>query len=151
MKVTRAVIFGSGMCLVLGFGATAHPVQGSSPSQNASSNAAPPPAAQSATPPSGRSNSKMDPDAPENDDALHLTDEQKEKIKSIREDAKQRALDIQKDTSLGDDVKGRKLKQIRKETRAQVFAVMTPDQQQQWIAEQRARREAKRTGSASPQ
>ena len=151
MKVTRAVIFGSGMCLLLGFGATANPVHGRSPGQNASSNAAPPPVAQSAKPQGGKSPGKMEPDAPENDDALHLTDEQKEKIKSIREDAKQRALDIQKDTSLSDDVKERKLKQIRKETRAQVFAVMTPDQQQQWIAEQRARREAKRTGSASPQ
>jgi Spy/CpxP family protein refolding chaperone len=139
------VILGVGTCLCLVFAVAAHPRQGSSSGQNPSSTA------QSPKPQAGKATSKMDADAPENDDALHLTDEQKEKIKSIREDAKQRVLDIQKDTSLSDDVKQRNVKQIRKETRAQVFAVMTPEQQQQWIAEQRARREAKRTGSASPQ
>ena len=151
MKLTKAIIWVGGMCLFLGFASAAHPRQGGSSGQNPSSAAAPSSAAQSAKPQGSKASGKMDADAPENDDALHLTDEQKEKIKSIREDAKQRALDVQKDTSLSDDVKERKVKQIRKETRAQVFAVLTPDQQQQWIAEQRAHREAKRTGSASPQ
>lgn len=150
MKMS-GVILGGGMCLCLLLAVAAHPRQGSSSGQNPSSNGGAPSTAQSPKPQAGKATSKMDADAPENDDALHLTDEQKEKIKSIREDAKQRVLDIQKDTSVGDDVKERKFKQIRKETRAQVFAVMTPEQQQQWIAEQRARREAKRTGSASPQ
>ena len=149
MEVTRAIILSGATCLLLGFAIAAHSRQSSSPGQNPSSNTAPS-AAQSAKP-QGKASGKTDGDTPENDDALHLTDEQKEKIKSIREDAKQRVLDVQKDTSLSDDVKERKVKLIRKETRAQVFAVMTPDQQQQWIAEQRARREAKRTGSASPQ
>lgn len=150
MNLTKAIILVGGMCLFLGFATAAHRRQGGSSGQNPSSAAAPSSAAQSAKP-QGKASGKMDADAPENDDALHLTDEQKEKIKSIREDAKQRVLDVQKDTSLSDDVKERKVKQIRKETRAQVFAVMTPDQQRQWIAEQRGRREAKRTGSASPQ
>jgi hypothetical protein len=150
MKLTKAIILIGGMCLFLGFATAVHPRQGGSSGQNPSSAAAPSSAAQSAKP-QGKASGKMDGDTPENDDALHLSDEQKEKIKSIREDAKQRVLDVQKDTSLSDDVKERKVKQIRKETRAQVFAAMTPDQQRQWIAEQRARREAKRTGSASPQ
>jgi Spy/CpxP family protein refolding chaperone len=150
MKITRALILSGTMCLFLGFGAAAQTLVGASAGQNPSPSAAPP-TAQPAKPQSSKGAGKMDADAPENDDALHLTDEQKEKIKSIREDAKQRVLDAQKDTSLSDDVKERKVKQIRKETRAQVFAVMTPDQQRQWITEQRARREAKRTGSASPQ
>jgi hypothetical protein len=150
MKLTKAIIGVGWMCLFLGFATAAHPRQASSSGQNPSSAAAPSSAAQSAKP-QGKASGKMDADTPENDDALHLSDEQKEKIKSIREDAKQRVLDAQKDTSLSDDVKERKVKQIRKETRAQVFAVMTPDQQRQWIAEQRARREAKHTGSTSPQ
>jgi Spy/CpxP family protein refolding chaperone len=150
MKMTRRIILSAGMCLLLGFAAAVQPRQGAA-GQNPSSNGGAPSTAQSPKPPAGKATGKMDADAPENDDVLHLTDEQKEKIKAIREDAKQRVLDVQKDTSLSDEVKERKLKQIRKETRAQVFAAMTPEQQQQWIAEQRARREAKRTGSASPQ
>ena len=148
MKITRALILSGTMCLFPGFGAAGHTLVGASAGQNPSSSAA---TAQPAKPQSTKGAGKMDADAPENDDALHLTDEQKEKIKSIREDAKQRVLDVQKDASLSDDVKERKVKQTRKETRAQVFAVLTPDQQRQWIAEQRVRREAKRTGGASPQ
>ncbi len=149
MKMTRAIILSGGMCLILGFAATVYAKQSGSSGQSPSSNAAPPPAAQSAKPQGDKSTAKFDPDLPENDDALHLMDEQKDRIRSIREDAKQRTLEVQKDKSLSDDVKERKVKQIRKETRAQVFAVMTPGQQQQWIAEQRARRAAKRAGSPS--
>ncbi|MFZ0523758.1 MAG: hypothetical protein WAL95_22225 [Candidatus Acidiferrales bacterium] len=136
------------MCLAVTLAIAAGAQQGGSSNPSPSPNAAP---TSPAPPATGRSKgaSKLDPDVPENDDALHLTDEQKDKIKSIREDAKQRALDAQKDKSLSDDVKERKLKQIRKETRAQVFAAMTPEQQQQWIMEQRARRAAKRAGSTS--
>jgi Spy/CpxP family protein refolding chaperone len=148
MKIVRAIILTGGMCMVLGLAVASGAQQGSS-NPSPSSNAAP----TSPAPPAAARNSKgadkLDPDAPENDDALHLTDEQKDKIKTIREDAKQRVLDVQKDKSLSDDVKERKVKQIRKETRAQVFAVMTPEQQQQWIVEQRARRAAKRAGSTS--
>jgi Spy/CpxP family protein refolding chaperone len=148
MKVIRTIILTGGMCLAATLATAAGAQQGGS-STPPSPNAAPASPAPPATGRSSKGASKLDPDAPENDDALHLTDEQRDKIKSIREDAKQRALDVQKDKSLSDDVKERKLKQIRKETRAQVFAVMTPDQQQQWIAEQRARRAAKRAGSTS--
>jgi Spy/CpxP family protein refolding chaperone len=98
----------------------------------------------------GKPSASDDADTPENDDSLKLTDDQKDKIKSIRKDAKDKVRDVQKDTSLNDDIKERKLKQIKKETRAQVWAVMTPEQQRQWAAELRERREAKKSGGKSP-
>ncbi|MFZ0882287.1 MAG: hypothetical protein WAN14_02735 [Candidatus Acidiferrales bacterium] len=149
MKMIRTIILTGAMCLAVTLAIAAGAQQRGSSNPSPSPNAAPASPAPPATAHGNKGASKLDPDAPENDDALHLTDEQKDKIKSIREDAKQRALDVQKDKSLSDDVKERKLKQIRKETRAQVFAAMTPEQQQQWIMEQRARRAAKRAGSTS--
>lgn len=149
MKMIRTIVLTGGICLALTLAVAAGTQQGSSSTPSPSPNAAPASPTPPATAHSSKGASKLDPDAPENDDALHLTDEQEDKIKFIREDAKERVLDVQKDKSLSDDVKDRKLKQIRKETRAQVFAVMTPEQQQQWITEQRARRAAKRAGSTS--
>jgi hypothetical protein len=85
------------------------------------------------------------PDAIENDEALNLTPEQKDKVASIRSAAKQQMSDVEKDKTLTDDQRTKKMKQITKETRAQVFAVLSPDQQKTWSAEQRERREAKKT------
>jgi Spy/CpxP family protein refolding chaperone len=82
-------------------------------------------------------------DAPENDPALQLTDDQKARIKTIRDDGNQQIQTVQKDTSLTADQKERKVKLIRKTTRAQVFAVLTPDQQKTWSWEQHERRDAK--------
>ena len=82
-------------------------------------------------------------DAPENDPALQLTDDQKARIKTIRDDANQQIQAIQKDASLTSDQKERKVKLIRKTTRAQVFAVLTPDQQKTWSWEQHEKRDAK--------
>jgi Spy/CpxP family protein refolding chaperone len=82
-------------------------------------------------------------DAPENDPALQLTDDQKAKIKTIRDDASQQVKDVQKDTTLTDDQKERKIKMIRKTTRAQVFAVLTSDQQKAWSGEQHEKHEGK--------
>lgn len=82
-------------------------------------------------------------DAPENDPVLQLTDDQKVKIKSIRDDASQQIQAAQKDITLTDDQKDRKVKQIRKVARAQVFAVLTPEQQKTWSGEQHERRGAK--------
>jgi Spy/CpxP family protein refolding chaperone len=82
-------------------------------------------------------------DAPENDPALQLTDDQKAKIKTIRDDASQQLKDVQKDTTLTDDQKERKVKMIRKTTRAQVFAVLTLDQQKTWSGEQHEKHEGK--------
>lgn len=96
---------------------------------------------------SSQDTGKMNADTPEDDAALKLTDEQKAQIKAIRVDAKASLQSAQKDSSLSDTEKKQKLKQIRKDTRRQVWAVMTPEQQKQWAAEQRERRETKRSGS----
>jgi Skp family chaperone for outer membrane proteins len=134
MKVTEAIVLTGGMCLILGLAMATQAQQSRASGASAASNV-------------GKTTDKADANAPENDDALHLTDAQKEKIKSIRADAKQRALEVQKDASLSDDVKERKIREIKKETRVQVWGAMTPEQQQQWANEQRARREARREES----
>jgi Spy/CpxP family protein refolding chaperone len=86
----------------------------------------------------------MDADTPENDPALNLTDDQKDKIKAIREDVKDQLKALKKDTSLTDEQRQQKMKQIKMDTRKQVWAVMTPEQQKIWAQEQRERRQAKR-------
>lgn len=83
------------------------------------------------------------PDAIENDVTLHLTDDQKAKIKAIRDDADLQVQAVGKDTTLTDDQKERRVKLIHKETRAKVFAVLTPDQQKTWGAEQHERHDAR--------
>jgi Spy/CpxP family protein refolding chaperone len=144
MKTFKAIVFTAGLGLILGFAGTGNAQQSGSSGESGSSNAAAP---SSKAQQSSKSTGKLDAEAPENDDALHLTDEQKDKIKSIREDAKQKVLDVQKDSSLSNEAKEHKVREIRKETRAQVWGAMTPDQQQQWANEQRARREARRADS----
>ncbi|MGB8837718.1 MAG: hypothetical protein WCC67_13285, partial [Candidatus Acidiferrales bacterium] len=107
MRMIKTLVGICGLCLILGLAAAGEARQGAGSSQSPASNAAPPPSAQTAKPQGAKSNAKLDADAPENDDALHLTDEQKDKIKSVREDAKQRVLEVQKDSTLSDDVKER--------------------------------------------
>jgi Spy/CpxP family protein refolding chaperone len=100
-------------------------------------------AAQSSAKPSSN------PDAIENDDSLNLTQDQKDKIKSIREDAKKQKQDIEKDKTLTPDQQTKQVKDITKQTRAQVFAVLTPEQQKAWSAEQRERRMEKKAAKSS--
>ena len=82
-------------------------------------------------------------DAPEDDASLNLTDDQKSQIKSIREDSKQQMAAVDKDTTLTDEQKQRKAKQIKMATRKQVWGVLTPEQQKAWAEEARERHEAK--------
>jgi len=89
------------------------------------------------------------PDAIENDDSLNLTQDQKDKIKSIREDARKQKQDVEKDKTLTPDQQTKQLKAITKQTRAQVFAVLTPEQQKVWGAEQRERRMEKKAAKSS--
>ena len=110
----------------------------------------PAPASGSSAPQTAKGSGRMNPDAPEEDAALNLTDDQKSKIAAIRADTKDQLKAIQKDTTLTDDARQQKIKELRKTTRAQVWAVMTPDQQKQWAAEARAKREARRQGGAAP-
>jgi len=89
------------------------------------------------------------PDAIENDDSLNLTQDQKDKIKSIRDDARKQKQDIEKDKTLTPDQQTKQIKDITKQTRAQVFAVLTPEQQKAWSAEQRQRRMEKKAAKSS--
>ena len=104
-------------------------------------------AAQATTQSSAKPSSN--PDAIENDDSLNLTPDQKDKIKSIREDAKKQKQDIEKDKTLTPDQQTKQIKDITKQTRAQVFAVLTPEQQKAWSAEQRERRMEKKAAKSS--
>jgi len=121
---------------------TAAPADGqqngsSTPAKDASPPKASAPVKETAAKPYGNA------DAPENNPALQLTDDQKAKIKTIRDDANQQILAAEKDASLTADQKERKIKLIRKTARAQVFAVLTPDQQKTWSWEQHEKHEPK--------
>jgi Spy/CpxP family protein refolding chaperone len=89
------------------------------------------------------------PDAIENDDSLNLTQDQKDKIKAIRDDARKQKQDIEKDKTLTPDQQTKQIKAITKQTRAQVFAVLTPEQQKAWSEEQRERRIEKKAAKSS--
>ena len=91
----------------------------------------------------------MSADTPEDDAALNLTDEQKARIKTIREDGKAQVAALGKDASLSEEARKQKLKVIRKDIRRQVWGVMTPEQRNQWAAEQRELREHKHGGGAA--
>jgi periplasmic protein CpxP/Spy len=107
------------------------------PTRAQQSSPATPPSKPPATRPQGNA------DEPENDAALYLTEDQKTRIKAIRADADLQIQAAAKDPALAPEQKDRRVKQIRKATRAQVFAVLTPDQQKTWSAQQREKREAK--------
>jgi Spy/CpxP family protein refolding chaperone len=90
---------------------------------------------------------KADPDTPEADDSLKLTDDQKTRIKSIRDDAQVQLKAMQKDKTLNDDQKQKKAKQIKMDTRKNVWSVLTAEQRTIWAEEARQRREAKTRGT----
>jgi Spy/CpxP family protein refolding chaperone len=133
MKPTIALLLPFALLVALAQAAPARAQQNGSP--------APPKAAapskEAAAKPYGNA------DVPENDPTLQLTDDQKAKIKVIRDDANQQIQAAEKDTSLTADQKERKIKLIRKTARAQVFAVLTPDQQKTWSWEQHEKHEAR--------
>lgn len=74
-------------------------------------------------------------------ESLSLTDDQKAKVKDIFADAKTKHQAVANDTSLSDDQKKGKLKELREGTLAKVNAVLTPDQQ----TELRSKLEAAKT------
>ena len=108
-----------------------------------------PGAAASTRSPQASPGDKTDPDTPEADDALKLTDDQKARIKSIRDDAQDQVKAMQKDKTLSDDQRQKKAKQIKMDTRKQVWSVLTAEQRTIWAEEARQRREAR--NHASPQ
>jgi len=137
MKIAKLLPLAA--CLLLGFAITA---------SVASAKAA----ARTQTAATPAQSGKLDPEAPETDIALNLTDDQKSQIAAIRSDAKDQMKAINKDKTLSDTDKETQLKTLKKSTRAKVWAVLTPEQRTQWAAEAREHRQAKKSaGSASPQ
>jgi Spy/CpxP family protein refolding chaperone len=114
---------------------------GNSPSQDSATK--PAPAKDAASPKDPALKPQGNADDPENYASLMLTEDQKARIKAIRDDSALQIAAAHKDKTLTDEQKERRIKEIRKATRAQVFAVLTPDQQKTWSYEQRQRREAK--------
>jgi Spy/CpxP family protein refolding chaperone len=61
---------------------------------------------------------------------LQLTDEQKTRIKSIVENARQQARTIRDDTSLTREQKRNQLRELRRSTRQEIGSVLTPEQRE---------------------
>ena len=133
MKLTLAPLLPLALLFALALQAPASAQQSTPPP--------PPKAAPASTEPAAKPQGNAD--APESDPARYLTTDQKARIKAIREGAELQVQAAEKDASLTPEQKERRIKGIRKATRAQVFAVLTPDQQKTWSAEQREKREAK--------
>lgn len=141
MKTNKVILGLGAMALIFGLSISTQARQ--------SGAAAPPDSVQASSPQGGHGGGGgMDADMPENDPAMNLTDDQKTKIAAIRADAKDQMKAVKKDTSLTDEQRQQKMKQIHMDTRKQVWAVMTPEQQKTWAQEQRTRREAKKAGEA---
>jgi Spy/CpxP family protein refolding chaperone len=62
-------------------------------------------------------------------DSLNLTDDQKAKVKDILADAKTKRQAVMTDTSLNEDQKHAKMKELHEATMAKMNEVLTPDQQ----------------------
>ena len=150
MNTVKVVALICSMALGFVFAGAAKAQQGGGSAPAHPAGGAPATSAAGGSTQSGGSAAAMNADTPEDDASLNLTDEQKTQIKAIKEDAKQQIQAMQKDSSLSDEAKQQKLKVIRKDTRRQVWGVMTPEQQKQWAAEQRERRDNKHGGSSAP-
>jgi Spy/CpxP family protein refolding chaperone len=150
IKVTAVAVV-CGFTLSLGCARPARGQQGGGSAAGHPAGAAPASGAAAGYAQTGGKPGAMSADTPEDDAALNLTDDQKAKIKAIRDDAQQRIAATQKDSSLSDEARQQKLKLIHKDTRRQVWGVMTPEQQKQWAAEQRERRDNKHGGSSAPE
>jgi Spy/CpxP family protein refolding chaperone len=62
-------------------------------------------------------------------ESLNLTDDQKAKVKDIFADAKTKRQAVSNDTSLSDDQKKAKMKELHEGTLAKLNEVLTPEQQ----------------------
>ena len=72
---------------------------------------------------------------------LNLTDEQKAKLKPILEDEGKQMQAVRGDSSLSQDQKRDKVKQIHETTNSQINDTLTPDQQKKFAALQAQRKE----------
>jgi Spy/CpxP family protein refolding chaperone len=76
-------------------------------------------------------------------ESLNLTDDQKAKVKDIFADAKAKRQTVGSDSSLTDDQKKAKMKELHAGTMAKLNEVLTPDQQAQLKAKIEAAKAAK--------
>ena len=76
-------------------------------------------------------------------ESLNLTDDQKPKVKDIFADAKAKRQSIWNDSSLTDDQKKAKMKELHAGTMAKLNEVLTPDQQTALKAKMEAAKAAK--------
>jgi len=78
-------------------------------------------------------------------ESLNLTDDQKSKVKDIFADAKAKRQTVWSDSSLTDDQKKAKMKELHAGTMAKLNEVLTPEQQAQLKAKVEAAKAAKPT------
>ncbi len=74
---------------------------------------------------------------------LDLTADQQQKVKTILEDDSQQMQTLRQDTTLPDQDKGMKLRQLHQSTNDKIWAVLNADQQKKWQAMQDQRMERK--------
>jgi protein CpxP len=77
---------------------------------------------------------------------LNLTDEQKAQVKPILDEQSKQMRATQEDTSLTQDQKREKMKQIHQTTHSQINGVLTPEQQKKF-AEMKEEHKGQREGS----
>ena len=78
-------------------------------------------------------------------ESLNLTDDQKSKVKDIFADAKAKRQTVWSDSSLTDDQKKAKMKELHAGTMAKLNEVLTPEQQAQLKTKMEAAKAAKPT------
>jgi len=82
---------------------------------------------------------------------LNLTDEQKEKVKQMLDEQTKQMHTVQEDTSLTQEQKHDKMKQIHETTHSQINDILTPDQQKKFAAlkeQQKAHHEENKPGES---
>ncbi len=82
--------------------------------------------------------------------SLSLTDEQKAKVKSLREAADTKRKGIESDKSLTADAKKTKLKEIGKDFRADVEKILTPEQKKKMDDMRKERKAKAESGAGKP-
>ncbi len=84
--------------------------------------------------------------------ALNLTEEQKSQIQPILQQQRQKLEALRNDNSLSQQQKREQFQQIREQTRSQINAILTPDQQQkmQQMEQQMRQRRGRRGGPGGP-
>jgi Spy/CpxP family protein refolding chaperone len=72
---------------------------------------------------------------------LGLTDDQKNQIKTIQQQAREQTRAVREDTSLTREQKAEKIREINRNTNTQVRSVLTPEQYERYQRRARERRE----------